>query len=74
MRVSVHRHFDVRMTRDGLKRFHINTRGSSQCDVCVSESMRRCSVKVDCPVYPLPHPREGSLRHRRDTIPDNETY
>ena len=60
------------MTRDGLKRFHINTRRSSQCDISVSEGMRCCSVKVNCPVYPLPHPCKGSLCHRREPIAHNE--
>ena len=72
MSVAVERHLDIGMPGDGLKCFYINAGRSGQCDIGVSEGMRRCSVKVNSFADALPHARESPLSQWFFSIADDK--
>lgn len=72
VRIAFHRHLDVRVPRDLLKRLDVDPGGSRHRDVGVPENVRRCVMQVDLPANPLPQAREGALRQGLFSVPENK--
>lgn len=72
MRIAFHRHLDVRVPRNLLKRLDVDPGGSRHRDVGVPENVRRCVMQVDLPANPLPQAREGALRQGLFSVPENK--